>query len=186
MEWNQIREAKSKVAWSSLVWFNGCVPKSAFFLWLAVKKKLGTQDRLRHIQSVASCLFCGLELETHNHIFFQCPFSKQVWRCVLQKANITAPSLPWDDLIKWMSSNWQGHSLTTKVKKLYLATTVYTLWRDRNERFHTNSVCRAEHIASNIIGQVRMKISTYTMLVDNPSNRLCQVVWSLPDSIFGR
>ena len=168
------------------VWFNGCVPKSAFFLWLAVKKKLGTQDRLRHIQSVASCLFCGLDLETHNHLFFQCTFSKQVWRCVLHKANITAPSLPWDDLIEWMSSNWQGHSLSAKVKKLCLATTVYTLWRDRNERFHTNSVSRAEHIASNIIGQVRMKISTYTSLVDNPSNRLCQAVWSLPDSIFGR
>ena len=183
--WNQIREVKSKVDWCTLVWFNGCLPKAAFFLWLAVKKKLGTQDSIRNIQSTALCLFCGREIETHSHLFFQCSFSMQVWRCVLQKGSFSAPSLPWDDLITWIVNNWNGQSLTIKAKKLCLATTVYTLWRDKNDRYHNNSVSRAEHIASSIIGQVRLKLSTYTRIVDNTPNRLCQAVWSLPISIFG-
>ena len=71
--WNQIREERNKVFWHTLIWFPGRIPKSAFFLWLAVKRKLGTQDRIHNIQSDAKCLLCGLEQETHNHLFFQCP-----------------------------------------------------------------------------------------------------------------
>ena len=68
--WNHLRESRSKVIWYNLIWFSGHLPKAAFFLWLAVKKKLGTQDRIHNQVPGILYLLYGSQLETHDHLFF--------------------------------------------------------------------------------------------------------------------
>ena len=85
--WNQLRESKVEVIWHNLIWFSGHLPKSAFFLWLAVKRKLGMQDRIHSPIPGILCLLCGSQLETHDHLFFQCTSSKQVWNLVQTKGD---------------------------------------------------------------------------------------------------
>ena len=57
--WEQFRERKSKVIWWDLTWFHGRIPKATFFLWLAVKKKLWTLERLFNPQPGILCLLCS-------------------------------------------------------------------------------------------------------------------------------
>lgn len=39
-------ENSNVVTWSKHVWFTQCIPKHAFVLWLAVKIRLQTQERI--------------------------------------------------------------------------------------------------------------------------------------------
>ena len=149
-----------------------------------MKKKLGTQDRIHNPIPGILCLLCGSQLETHEHLFFQCTASKQVWNLVQTKADIQVPVLPWDQLIVWLATNWKGNMLSMQIRKLCLSSMIYLLWRDRNQRFHTNSVSRLDEIALSIIEQVRLKLSTYRRVEASDLNKSHQGRLRLPDSIF--
>ncbi|KAL1223760.1 hypothetical protein V5N11_020313 [Cardamine amara subsp. amara] len=53
------------------------VPRFSFATWLALRNRLPTRDRLRGwgMDVPSSCLLCSNGLETHDHLFFSCPFS---------------------------------------------------------------------------------------------------------------
>lgn len=44
--WNDFRVAHPRVEWCNIVWFSNSIPKHSFILWLAVRGKLLTQDRM--------------------------------------------------------------------------------------------------------------------------------------------
>ena len=130
------------------------------------------------------CLLCGVCLETHTHLFYDCPATRFVWTSILQKGGFHIPSLPWQELISWMSSNWRGNSFVNITKKMCLAISVYYIWKERNTRFHTNSTSTYDEILSTIVEHIRLKLSTFKNVKDNISNRQCQSCWNLSDKIF--
>ena len=44
--WEHIRGIAPKISWHSVVWFGQDIPMMAFIMWLAIKLKLSTKDRL--------------------------------------------------------------------------------------------------------------------------------------------
>ncbi|PWA45049.1 protein RMD5 [Artemisia annua] len=44
--WEHISQNYEKVKWCNVVWFSQCNPRMAFVLWMAVKRRLQTQDRI--------------------------------------------------------------------------------------------------------------------------------------------
>ncbi|GJY65950.1 RNA-directed DNA polymerase, eukaryota, reverse transcriptase zinc-binding domain protein [Tanacetum coccineum] len=79
--WRAIRDDYPKVIWYKHVWYSQCIPRHAFILWVAVKGKLKTLDRISkwiEIQSMA-CYLSNEYVESHNHLSFSCPFSKRLW-----------------------------------------------------------------------------------------------------------
>ena len=159
--WEHIRQSKAPVPWKHIVWFSGNLPKASFILWLAVKRRLGTQDRLHPLQPGTTCLMCNLQLETHDHLFFECPYSQQLWHTISLRGTFFTPSIPWGQLIPWLSSNWKGNSLQMKTNLLFLSITVYHLWRERNNRFHVHTSTSVQDLGSLIVQDVRLKLSTY-------------------------
>ena len=128
--WQMLRTPHLKVDWYKLVWFPGNIPKAGFLLWLAIRKRLGTQDRI-HNPIPTVCLFCSFQVESHEHLFFDCPLTKQVWSSVLSKCTRTPRTMPWLDLISWAVKFWKGKMLAMKVNKLALAATIYMISMDR-------------------------------------------------------
>ena len=181
--WQVLRSPHPKVDWHRLVWFSGNIPKAAFMLWLAIRKRLGTQDRLLN-PAPTGCLFCTSSMETHEHLFFECPFTAQVWRTILTKCYKPPPTLTWSELISWMVQNWKGKSLAITLNKLAFATTVYTIWRDQNSRFHTNSYSSVEYMVFTILNLIRGRAVSYTLIEDNEANRQLLQDWDIPDTIF--
>nr|GEU82836.1 hypothetical protein [Tanacetum cinerariifolium] len=45
--WNDIRPRGAKVDWYFTVWFSACIPRHALNLWMIVRRRLKTQDKLR-------------------------------------------------------------------------------------------------------------------------------------------
>nr|GEW62708.1 hypothetical protein [Tanacetum cinerariifolium] len=78
-------EDKSDVVdWYNVVWFPNCIPSHAFHLWLVAKRRLKTQDRLRPWDIIGNtipmcCPLCDGPPDSHDHLFYDCPFSAQVW-----------------------------------------------------------------------------------------------------------
>lgn len=182
--WKALRVHKPKVIWHKVVWFHGNIPRTSFILWLAIRERLGTQDKLFNTPPLAECLLCGLAPEDHSHLFFSCPISKYIWRRVLWKFGSSAPPLTWSLLIQWIAGNWTGGSLITIVKRLCLATSVYYIWAERNRRFHSNSRSSTTNLIAHIVETVRGRLNTFTRVKDTQENRWLQAAWNLDDSIF--
>lgn len=70
-------------SWIKDVWTSSCSPKMKVFLWSMIQKALplGEQLQQRGIRADAFCYKCK-GVESAMHIFFECPFAKEVWSLV--------------------------------------------------------------------------------------------------------
>ena len=84
-----------------------------------------------------------------------------------------------------MASLCSGKTLLDTIRKLFLATSVYLIWAERNSRFHENSCRRENEVLWSITDLIRCRLSSITGIPDMEENRSIQVAWNLPDSIFG-
>ena len=67
-------------------------PNIHVFLWFIVRNKSLTRDNLakRQIVPGMSCVFC-LELESIQHLFFDCIVAKHMWEIVAEILHIFVP-----------------------------------------------------------------------------------------------
>ncbi|GJS77284.1 putative reverse transcriptase domain, reverse transcriptase zinc-binding domain protein [Tanacetum coccineum] len=81
--WDDIRMRDSKVKWYSMVWFPSCIPRHAIHLWLIIRRKLKTQDLIPAWDVSANlgvvCSLCETVPDSHDHMFFECSFSRGIW-----------------------------------------------------------------------------------------------------------
>ncbi|GAV80303.1 zf-RVT domain-containing protein, partial [Cephalotus follicularis] len=180
--WNNIRTVSNHVTWHGVVWHPYRILKHDFSLWLAIHGALRTRDKLvaMGVLSSAVCVFHYGEPETHDHLFFQCPYSATVWKEILGLCHIVRPIVPWADEVEWMCTNATGNQFHQTLKKLALAASIYHLWIERN-----NSCFRNQFLPhQDIICRVRRDVSDKLALRNNAqrSNRhhnLC-VRWGIP------
>jgi hypothetical protein len=59
------------------LWSAAAPLKFKLHMWLVLKERLWTTDRLA--QHPALCVLCCQEEETGEHLNLQCSFSRQVW-----------------------------------------------------------------------------------------------------------
>ncbi|GJZ85824.1 putative reverse transcriptase domain-containing protein [Tanacetum coccineum] len=97
--WSSLRPRNPKVHWFVVAWFSTCIPRHAFNLWLIIKQWLKTQDKVCSwdvSSSLASlCPLCNLQPDSHEHLYFECQFSQQVWSHfkLLAGLNSTRPEI---------------------------------------------------------------------------------------------
>ncbi|KAJ9536236.1 hypothetical protein OSB04_un000585 [Centaurea solstitialis] len=147
------------VPWWKAVWYPGHIPKFSFCLWIACHKRHPTHDRMltwKHEPPDWKCSLCGLCMDSHNHLFFECQFSESVWNQIrLQVEWRMAPSR-WDDMLELISASTAVLSLK---HKLALAATVYFIWRERNRRIFTDERRNAQHLIKEIMEVVLMRMA---------------------------
>ncbi|KAI8529925.1 hypothetical protein RHMOL_Rhmol11G0013000 [Rhododendron molle] len=132
--WDKLRTPFPSVVWHKLVWFSAHIPKSSFITWLAIQNRLSTADRLVMFGMNLSpqCSFCQ-ESESHDHLFFNCTFSQQVWCTILSKIHVSWHSRSWHEWVTFLSKV-KGKAFHAVVTKLVFTTTVYHVWMERNVR----------------------------------------------------
>ena len=167
--WKDFRVVRPRVSWCELVWFSNCIPKHAFILWLAIRKKLMTQDRMQVWQSTGdlSCVFCNLQQDSVNHLFFDCQFSQNIFQHFRLYEFCLFRFNSWDDFILKAAEKWKGKLLGSIINKLILGSLVYFLWQERNWRIFQNS--RRTHVQ--IIGVIEESIRLKIMGMSLRDNR---------------
>ncbi|GKA73876.1 reverse transcriptase zinc-binding domain-containing protein [Tanacetum coccineum] len=90
-----------KVLWHKVLWFSQCTPKHSFILWLAILKRLNTQDRLTkwYPGKIMTCPLCEECPDSHEHLFFKCAYSATIWSDLKEKIKMGDISNEWDDVM---------------------------------------------------------------------------------------
>ncbi|GJV15630.1 putative RNA-directed DNA polymerase [Tanacetum coccineum] len=185
--WNSIRPRDDKVTWYDMIWFPNNIPRHAFNLWLIVKHKLKTQDRISWWDASSSlgsaCSLCEVVPDSHEHLFFDCPFAAQVWNHMKSKAGLD--NVPNDvyAIIIHVGTGAKRKSTKIVIAKLVLAAAAYYLWQERNKRLFTKNKRSANQIIECISSVVRLKLLSCG-LKRTKEGEFYARVWDLPNSVF--
>lgn len=119
------------------------------------------------------CVFCSHEV-TKDHLFFSCPFSSQIWTNV---ASLTCktPLSSWELLIKW-GEGLKRKSHRNTIYKLAWQSNVYTIWLERNARFHSQTASDPTTLTELIMYNLKLRLLSF------PSSSILTILttdWSL-------
>ncbi|GJT51300.1 retrotransposon protein, putative, ty3-gypsy subclass [Tanacetum coccineum] len=121
-------------------------------------KKLKTQDRLRQWGvgpsidlNLLKCPLCDLVPNSHDHLFFECAFSSQVWSKVraLCGMDFIPPRLI--DVTTFINPISKSKTEVSILSRLVLATTSYYIWMERNGRLFKKNTSSPDQIVDVII-----------------------------------
>ncbi|GJU46844.1 putative reverse transcriptase domain-containing protein [Tanacetum coccineum] len=121
-----------------MVWFNSCIPRHAFNLWLIVKRKLNTQDMIR-AWDVSDSLgtsyaLCEMMPDSHKHLFFDCTFSQAVWSHMVRLTGFNLASHDIYSLISSLQPDVKRRTTKSVIVRLVIAASAYFVWQERNWR----------------------------------------------------
>lgn len=114
-----------------IIWRSRCTPRIKFFAWLPLADRLNTKAMLqrRHlnIQGTPVCVMCNLgELETIEHLFFECPFAQDCWMRI---------GISWDsslELYDRFTQARQSHNIPWFTEAVLIA--AWELWKLCNDK----------------------------------------------------
>lgn len=123
------------------VWCRFNVPKCGFILWLVGHGKLLTRDRLSGWNVAVAvadprCLLCRYADESVAHLYFQCPYSRDLGAMVAQWLDICNMPYQLSDWMHWLEHMACGCSARAKMRTSVLTTFVALMWKERNSRLH--------------------------------------------------
>ncbi|KAL0917385.1 hypothetical protein M5K25_012440 [Dendrobium thyrsiflorum] len=130
-------------SWAKHLWFKGNALRYSVFAWLCIAGGLKTAAALslRNVYISPLCPLCHLDIESVNHLFFECNFSFAVLTKLIPKASALLLRPTATQLFDWteeLNLPERGHSLF----KLCICCVIYHVWKERNSRrFGGQSIC---------------------------------------------
>lgn len=172
--------------WNSL-WKLKIPSKIKLFCWKALNNTLPTKLNLlkRGIASDLYCPICGNEVESTDHILFQCCRAKEIWEItfnrVFLETNFNGSFVDrWLKIVESCSSSELG----------LVAVTCWSIWNDRNKTCHEESIPSISIRSQWIIEFLRKYLeANLNPAVKGPRNRVSKQhatldVWSPPPDGF--
>lgn len=119
--------------WSQ-VWRVKVPQRICFFMWLALRNRLMTNANrvVRGFTDDPSCLVCGTNEETVDHILCRCPVAPVVWRKFPAMNDYELFNKDINDRID--SNIYPRDTTRDEVWLIVFATTIWWLWKWRNSR----------------------------------------------------
>ncbi|GFS35505.1 hypothetical protein Acr_00g0040240 [Actinidia rufa] len=164
LAYDYFRPKANKLKWPTVIWSNYTTPKHAFILWLAMKERLLTKDRLPDPGADQTCLLCRTENETTEHLFFQCNFVRQIWSPIKSWLGFRRTLSTLKAAVKWSIKEARGTGIQSKAKRLGIACTTYFVWEARNLRLFEGRVQAPEAVIRKI------QISVYRVLINSQAD----------------
>jgi hypothetical protein len=151
--WNFLRDKKEEVDWWKMVWFPYAIPKHAFIVWLAVQDRLitGAQMVKWGYKGEVKCLFCHNQIESREHLFFECSFSYRIWNFCMLRCQVNNFSVSLDEVLKVGIRKWKSKNLKGLLCRLVLGSVIYNIWQTRNEIKHVSQPCSEEQILKKVL-----------------------------------
>lgn len=142
--WKDLDNLGQVVPWKPLIWFSQCSPKHSFVL------------RKQNLK--LSCALCEKCPDSHDHLFFQCEFSKEVWYALLQILQCNLP-----DQLSRMVSLGSKNNIGSIVGRLLVGAAVYLTWKERNLRMFQGKKRTGEVMIQLVVENLRAFMMTLTV-----------------------
>lgn len=132
--WLYLRQAQPECTWYNGVWFPQSTPKYSLAVWLAIRNRLQTCDRMKLWNSATdtTCVLCQDPHESRQHLFFSCRYSGKIWKEMVGGLLRDEFTTDWDEIIALISRT----SSTTTDGFLTFQALIHSIWRERNARKH--------------------------------------------------
>ncbi|KAK4727001.1 hypothetical protein R3W88_031918 [Solanum pinnatisectum] len=162
----------NKVPWRRLTYNNLGSPKWVFALYVAIHRRLYTKDRLSKWGIIEDdvCALCKEEGETHQHLFFSCIFSKQIWHKMLKWQLITRGCEGWNEELEWAIGYAKRKSIVADVYRMAIAATIYYIWQERNLRIFQQKERTTDMISRLITQEIHHRASMIPRLTGYMQN----------------
>ncbi|XP_074321716.1 uncharacterized protein LOC141658812 [Silene latifolia] len=130
--YNWIRHKTGKVPWKFVCWNSLNVPKTSFIFWAAQQNRLLTLDRVLKMGMGhdTTCFICGLEPETHPHLFYKCVYSF------------------------WFSKNRATSPLQKLITGACYVGVTYAIWTVRNQARLIQQVTAPQRLINQVCSEV--------------------------------
>lgn len=80
-----------------------------------------------------TCPLCDQEMEDHQHLFFACKYSIDIWRKLLACQGITRQVYGWREEVDWAIKHVNGKGSKEEVYRLSMVGAIYHLWIERKQ-----------------------------------------------------
>ncbi|GKE28810.1 RNA-directed DNA polymerase, eukaryota, reverse transcriptase zinc-binding domain protein [Tanacetum coccineum] len=118
-----------------------------------------TQDKLLiwRPNDDLKCALCNKCPDSHNHLFFTCEFSNEIWNELLRMLNVRL-SRCWDKIINEVKALELNKNIWSIMRRLVCGATVYYIWQKRNNRLFKNEKRDSNTILNIVKEIVKMKL----------------------------
>ncbi|KAG7587392.1 Reverse transcriptase domain [Arabidopsis thaliana x Arabidopsis arenosa] len=159
--WSQIRITKPVMQGHKEIWFSNATPRYAFVTWLVVKNKVATGERMVRWKQNAdtSCIFCQEPMETREHLFFLCPYSRKIWEELASGLLSDKYSARWQEVMEVLASKELDNTKRFIIGYVF-QNVIHSIWRERNDRRHGEQPSTTEKIVKIIDKNIRNRLST--------------------------
>ncbi|GAA0183502.1 hypothetical protein LIER_30899 [Lithospermum erythrorhizon] len=183
--WVEIKYRREKVGWGKWLWNCYGIPKFSFTVRLLMKNRLSTKDRLCKwgMEVDPHYVMCG-GIETHDHLFFECQFSTQVWRMVLQRLKEYKGAQAWTWEKAWVERTMGGKSLKQRIKQVAFTNTVAKIWEKRNNTCFGGNSKDPESVLQKVLSIVQSRESSWKKVKKSKANWLISLDWGIDAFIF--
>lgn len=158
--WERFKEDRNEVNWKDVVWFSQCNPRNAFILWLSLHGRLATQDRIMmwNSQNNLKCPLCGSVNDSHEHLFFKCKYSEEIWNAIKDKLKRKNWDMDWRNVITMIASGKCGNNILSVLHRIVIATTVYYIWHERNQRLFEQNERNSKSLLNGIMESIKLQL----------------------------
>lgn len=132
-----------------------------------MRKSLKTHDKIKswdlpdNIQLKSlMCVLCNQQADSHNYLFFECPYSCKVWNKIKVFADMSLVSNHWDIIVTFLQPMANRNVLCNIIGRLILGVSSYFIWQERNLRVHKKGRRSEEQLFGLIFNTVKQKIMT--------------------------
>ncbi|GJU12123.1 homeodomain-like protein, partial [Tanacetum coccineum] len=166
--WEALRPRGNEITWYHIVWFSHNIPRHAFNLWLIMRRSLKTQDRVRQWDvgpnvdlNTLCCKLCDAQPDSHEHLFFECPYSARIWILIRSLGGMELISPRLHDIISYLQPIAHRRNARSVIGRILVAAAAYFIWVERNNRVFKNSRRSPEELRDAIIVTVRLKLLSF-------------------------
>ncbi|GJV71895.1 RNA-directed DNA polymerase, eukaryota, reverse transcriptase zinc-binding domain protein [Tanacetum coccineum] len=133
--WKVLRDDVPKVMWYKHVWFSQCIPRHSFILWMALKGRLKTQDRIS-----------------------SCGFAQGVWNKLKSMFRLDDLSFVCAEIVSGIAIRKANNTLWSIIQRLIFGAAVYFIWQERNFRLFRCEERSADKVFDIIMDTVRLRL----------------------------
>ncbi|XP_018453449.1 uncharacterized protein LOC108824512 [Raphanus sativus] len=157
--WDQLREKKPTCDWHKGVWFSQSTPKYAFMMWITLRGRLQTMDKMRQWNNSVNpvCVLCDEASESCAHLFFECKYSERVWRNLVEGLMQGGYTAVLRELVEIVSKPWLT-PIKTFILRYALQATMHTVWWERNARKHGERPRDLDSLTKLVDKNIRLKL----------------------------
>lgn len=94
-----------------------------------------------HINVDPTCVLCKREVETLKHLFFQCDYSREVWKLTLDNLGFIPFGYNLEDAMKTNDKCCTKKTPKAKLYTMCLTEAGYGIWIERNNKVF-NDTCK--------------------------------------------